>query len=198
MTDSDARPLSADEVDRRLPTLQLIGDGGLRQQTRHLSRFAPRYFWLRPGSTSGYHNAHERGLWAHTLKLSTVIERIADSYVNRGLLRPEDVDRAHAAAILHDQRKEGPSGGSTQSDHDLQMGTGVREMIGDEVIARAVEAHMGAWYDGPFPQSRLQEVVHVADMIAAAEAIDLAVQEPVPVELSDHLDETDLREGGDE
>jgi hypothetical protein len=184
MTELSEPPLSDAEVDRRLPTLQLIEDADLCVGARRLSKFAPPYFWERPGSRSGYHNAHEHGLWAHTLKLSTVIERLADSYVERGLLRPEDVDRAHAAAIVHDQRKEGkPGDGETVSDHDLQMATGVRKHVDDEVVARAVEGHMGAWNDGPFPQSTLEELVHVADMVASDANVDVEIMAPVPREL---------------
>ena len=126
--DLPSPPLTALEVDRRMPSLALIENDAIREQTRRLTRYAPAYFWERPGSTAGYHNAHEHGLWAHTLKLSTVIERLADSYTERGLLRkPLDVDRAHAAAILHDQRKAGEDGEETQSDHDWWMGGVVRQ-----------------------------------------------------------------------
>jgi len=192
MGDDDATPvgaLSRDEVRRRLPTLRLIDNAELRSETARLSCSAPPYFWTRAGSTKGYHNDHEHGLWAHTLKLSTVIKRLADSYTERGLLRPSDVDRAHAAAILHDQRKAGPRGTDglgAVTDHDLQMATGVREFVHDEAVARAVESHMGPWYDGPEPASTLEELVHVADMIAADDNCDIAIQSPVPTELAGH------------
>jgi len=190
-------PLSKTEAERRMPTLALIDDDELRSSVARLTQFAPPYFWTRAGSTRGYHNAHRRGLWAHTLKLSTVIDRLADSYVERGLIRPGDVDRAHAAAVLHDQRKAGPAGGDEQtaSDHDLQMATGVREHIGDEIVARCVESHMGAWYDGPFPESYVEELVHVADMVASSHHIDIGIQTPVPDELREYCHaEVDLRD----
>lgn len=183
MTELAEPPLSRAEAKRRMPTLRLIDDDELRHDVAGLTRFAPAYFWTRPGSTAGYHNAHEHGLWAHTLKLSTVIERLADSYVERGLIRDADVDRAHAAAILHDQRKEGRAGDGTASDHDLQMATGVRQHVGDEIVARCVASHMGAWYDGPDPQSPLEELVHVADMVASDDNCICKLQEPIPEEL---------------
>jgi len=55
-------PLTPTETDRRLPSLALIDDNDLRNETRHLARFAPPYFWERAGSTSGYHHAREHGL----------------------------------------------------------------------------------------------------------------------------------------
>jgi len=171
-----------------MPSLALIDDYDIRDETRRLTQFAPAYFWSRPGSAAGYHNAHRHGLWAHTLKLSTVIERLADSYTERGLLRaPLDVDRAHAIAILHDQRKAGEDGEATQSDHDWWMGGVVRqESELGETVARAIEEHMGPWYDGPEPSSTLAELVHVADMVASDDNVEIALPGPVPEELEAH------------
>lgn len=184
MTDLAEPPLTGGEVRRRIPSLALIDDDELSASVMELTRFAPAYFWERAGSTSGYHNAHKHGLWAHTLKLSTIIERLADSYVERGLIRHADVDRAHAAAILHDQRKAGEDGEETLSDHDWFMGGVIRQEsdIG-ETVARAVESHMGPWYSGPIPQSHLGELAHVADMVASDNNIDVALPAPMPEEL---------------
>ena len=180
-------PLSPAEARRRMPSLALIENDAIREGTCKLTMFAPAYFWIRPGSTAGYHNAHEHGLWAHTLKLSTVIERLADSYIGRGLLRPDDVDRAHAVGVLHDQRKAGESGEETLSDHDIQMGGVVRqESELGETVARAIESHMGAWGDGPDPSSTFAELVHVADMVASDDNVDIALPGPVPEELEAH------------
>jgi hypothetical protein len=178
-------PLTPAEAARRMPSLALIDDDAIRTETRRLTRYAPDYFWSRPGSTAGYHNAHEHGLWAHTLKLSTVIERLADSFAERGLLRaPRDVDRAHAVAVLHDQRKAGEDGDETQSDHDWWMGGVVRqESELGEAVARGIEEHMGAWGDGPDPSSTLAELVHVADMVASDDNVEIALPAPVPEEL---------------
>ena len=186
MTDASLSdpPLSPAEARRRMPSLSLIENDAIREETHKLTMFAPAYFWERPGSTAGYHNAHEHGLWAHTLKLSTVIERLADSYTERGLLRSDDVDRAHAIAILHDQRKAGEDGEETQSDHDWWMGGVVRQESDlGETVARAIESHMGAWGDGPDPSSTLAELVHVADMVASDDNVEIALPAPVPEEL---------------
>lgn len=188
MTDSDLAdpPLTPTETDRRLPSLALIDDNDLRNETRHLARFAPAYFWTRAGSTSGYHHPREHGLWAHTLAVSTVIERNADSYTERDLLHEEDIDRAHAVAVLHDMRKAGEDGDQTRSDHDLRMAAVLRETRScDELVERAIAEHMGPWYEGPDPSSTLAELVHIADMIASADesGIQVALPEPVPEEL---------------
>lgn len=192
--------LSNEETERRLPTLQLIDDPRTRAVTTRLSSEVPEYFWEVPASTSGYHHPSctgHRGLWAHTLMLSTVIGRLGDSYVEQGLLEPSDVDLAHAAAILHDQRKNGdpqnPSEKST-SDHDLRMARVIRDSPLDDRVADAVASHMGAWCDGPAPETPLDDLVHTADMVASTASITPAVQGPIPEELGHcELEEVDLR-----
>lgn len=177
--------LSPEEIERRLPSLRWISDNELREETRRLAQRAPDYFWTRPGSVKGYHNAHEHGLWKHTLKLSTVIDRLADSWQEQGHIDAAGVDCAHAAAILHDMRKEGASGGQTAGDHDRQMATVIRDASTlDERVAEAVEAHMGPWYHGPSPTpGTVEDLVHTADMVASAQAVDVHLPPPVPEEL---------------
>ncbi|MXV60687.1 HD domain-containing protein [Natronorubrum sp. JWXQ-INN-674] len=193
-------PLSSEEVCRRLPTVALIDDDRTRAFTINLSSKAPEYFWNVPASTSGYHHPacqNERGLWAHTLMLSTIIERLGPSYVEQGLLEAADIDLAHAAAILHDQRKMGdpsaPAAKST-SDHDVRMAAVVSESPLSDRIERAVASHNGPWYDGPNPDSQLDTLVHTADMIASTPSITPGVQGPIPEELDElPLREVDLR-----
>ncbi|GGJ17591.1 hypothetical protein GCM10008995_29220 [Halobellus salinus] len=193
--------LDLEEVTRRVPTLRLVDDADVREETARLTAEAPGYFWEVPASTSNYHHPlcrGERGLWVHTLMLSTVIERLGDSYVDLGRLEREDVDLAHAAAVLHDQRKNGdptaPSETSV-SDHDLRMGRVLREESDlPERVAEAVESHMGPWYDGPDPETPLEDLVHTADMIASTETVTAGVQGPLPEELDGlGLEEVDLR-----
>lgn len=192
--------LSNDEVHRRMPTLRLISDPDIRHETARLTAAAPSYFWTVPASTSGFHNPlcrGERGLWVHTLMLSTVIERLAESRTEMGQLDQLGVDCAHAAAILHDQRKNGHPASPSEtsvSDHDLRMAEVVREETTlPEAVWRAIESHMGPWYDGPEPDSRIEQLVHTADMLSSTESVTPAVHGPVPHEL-EHLDleEVDL------
>ncbi len=191
--------LSIEETTRRLPTLELIEDDRTRAITTRLSSEAPEYFWSEPASTSGYHHPAcqgRRGLWIHTLMLSTVIDRLADSYVAQGRLEESDVDLAHAAAILHDQRKNGDPdspASSSVSDHDLRMADVVRDSPLDERVADAIASHMGDWYDGPSPATDLEDLVHTADMIASTATITPAVHGPIPEELADvDLEAVDL------
>ena len=186
---SKTEPLDKEEVYRRLPSLNLIEDETIRHTTAQLSAQAPEYFWNVPASVSSYHHPicrEERGLWVHTLMVSTAVERLGDSYEARFDV---DVDHARSAAILHDQRKNGaPEAPSTSSvsDHDLQMAQVIRESGLPETVADAVAAHMGPWYDGPEPESPLDELVHNADMLASTENATLAVPGPVPEELHEY------------
>ena len=183
--------LSETEVYRRLPALNLIRSESIREATAELSADAPDYFWTVPASTSGFHHPacrKERGLWAHTLMVSTAVERLVDSYEQRFDIEP---DHARAAAILHDQRKNGdPAAPSDKSasDHDLLMADVVRQKMPlPKTIADAVSEHMGAWYDGPEPSSPLSELVHNADMMASTANATLAIPGPIPEEL-EHLE----------
>lgn len=192
----DVEGSTRDEVYRRLPALNLIEDEMIRHITAQLSAQAPDYFWTAPASVSSYHHPicrEEHGLWAHTLMVSTAVERLVDSYEIRFDVVP---DHARAAAILHDQRKRGPRqspADSAVSDHDLQMGAVVRDTKLPDPIADAVAEHMGAWYDGPEPESAVGELVHNADMMASTANATLAIPGPIPDELQQYdLEEANL------
>lgn len=195
-------PEALEEARRRLPSIDLIGDPVVRRETAQIAARAPSYFWSVPASSSGYHHPlcrGERGLWVHTLMVSTVVERLLDSRVGLGLLEESDRDLARSAAVLHDMRKNGPPGCasmSSVSDHDLRMARVIREESSlPEAVAEAVESHMGPWYDGPAPEPGLERIVHDADMVASTSTISPAVPAPLPEELADvdGLEEVDLK-----
>lgn len=183
--------LDGDEVYRRMPALDLIQDDELREATARVTAAAPDYFWRVPASTSGYHHPlcqGERGLWAHTSMVVTVLERLSDSFVQQDRLQRWDVDAARSAAILHDQRKNGmpvePSDSSV-SNHDVLMANVAREEGLPDVVADAIESHMGPWYDGPIPRTAVDHLVHNADMVASTATITPKVPGPVPEELAE-------------
>jgi hypothetical protein len=181
-----------EELHRRLPALRLIDDDAIREETMRVTNQAPAYFWLAPASQSDYHHPVCRenyGLWAHTLMVSTALERLLPSWTGMGRLTDRDADLARAAVLLHDQRKSGLDGSvreSSTSDHDLEMAAYVREQSRlPEELADAIAAHMGAWYDGPKPATPLEDVVHTADMVASTADITCAVPGPLPEELAE-------------
>jgi hypothetical protein len=179
--------IAYDEVTRRVPTLRLIDDDFIQNSVIMLTMNAPAYFWKRPGSYNEYHNASEHGLWHHTLKLSTAIEVLKDSYLEANQIREADVDKLHAAAILHDQWKNGedPNSMNTASNHPAVMGKIIRDYSElDIVIARMVEEHMGPWGDDE-PTSPGSQLLHEADVWASTDRTPLPVYGPVPSELDD-------------
>jgi putative nucleotidyltransferase with HDIG domain len=186
--------LDSGEVLRRLPAVNAIVDDDIREAVIDLSAEAPAYFWRAPAANplSEYHHPicrETHGLWAHTLMVAAVVAELAESHVEQGRLSITDRDHALAAAILHDQRKKGPHGtfeDSSVSDHDLQMAAVVREH--DDLpkpVADAVAAHMGPWYDGPEPETPVEQLVHDADMVASTKNITCDVRGPVPTEIAE-------------
>lgn len=172
--------LSADTVRRRFPPLSLIDSRTIRLDTgRALSEGTPEYFWTVPAASSyKHHNPYccgERGLWVHTLMVSTVYERLVGSWVAQDRLTEREADLGRAACLLHDLRKHGESyteGDSADRDHDLQAARFVREFTDlPSPVADAVASHMGSWYEGPAPETPLQRLVHQADMIAASKNV---------------------------
>jgi hypothetical protein len=62
-----------------------------------------------------------------------------------------------------------------------------------EIVADAIAAHMGAWYDGPPPTpGSIEDLVHTADMLASCSAISVPVPAPRPRELADDVGEVRL------
>lgn len=184
--------LEMDETLRRMPSLRLIEDPEIREETRQLTAEAPHYFWIEPATqSSSYHNPlcrETHGLWIHTLMLSTVIERLSDSLIEQEILSERELDLAHSAAILHDQRKHGDPedpADSSISDHDLYMADVVGGSDLPDAVGSAIASHMGPWYDGPQPTTELERLVHDADMIASSRGITPQLPSPAPKELLD-------------
>lgn len=170
-------PFDADRLEDLLPSLALLSDTDLYLKTANLiTDHCPDYFWHAPAaSTYKHHNPFccgEHGLWIHSLMVSTAYERLAPSYIKQDLITPTEFDYGRAAVILHDMRKHGESyaeGGTADRDHDLQMAQLIREESGlPEKVADAVASHMGNWYEGPAPETPLQQLVHCADLAASS------------------------------
>lgn len=186
--------LDQSEVIRRFPHIQKIEDGAIKEEVIYLTATSPEYFWEVPASNSGHHHPICRkkcGLWAHTLMGATAYERLAQSYIAQGLINKHELDCGRAAILLHDQRKNGdpeePDFYSTEY-HDLHMADVISESSALPLkVADAVKSHMGPeeWYDGPAPDTPLQQLVHSADMIASTENITATIYGSVPDELAD-------------
>lgn len=193
--------LSVEETRRRLPSIDYIDDDEVRIEVIELSRRAPAYFWVKPAAQGDYHNElcrNQHGLWAHSLMVSTGIEYFSDSWIAQGRISEDDLDYARAAALLHDQRKHGPHQapeGSSTSDHNLSMADVVREESRiPEIVAVAVEEHMGPFYDGPAAESEIGKLVHTADMAASTDEYTATIPAPAPAELLElGIEESELQ-----
>jgi hypothetical protein len=185
------RTLNKDETYRRLPALKLISDREIRAETARLSANAPAYFWVAPATTGEYHHFRCRGthgLWAHTLMVSQAVEDLLWTYQERGLIDESDADHARSAAILHDQRKNGPHenpAASSVSDHDLLMADVIEtESELPTAVSDAVATHMGPSYDGPTPDAgTLNDLLHIADYAGSRKNWAISAPSPLPDEI---------------
>jgi len=175
---------------KRFPAVTKIMNGDVYTATLEaLIEHVPEYFYEAPAASSyDFHNPYacgERGLWIHTLMVATAYERLADSYVCQGLITELEADYGRAAVLLHDLRKYGEEYHcqSALKNHDLLAAKLVRDETDlPDQVADAIATHMGPWYDGPEPETPLQQLVHQADMAASTKNGTFGIYEvPLPI-----------------
>lgn len=175
------------------PELQFIKNEVIRDFTRFCLENAPGYFWEVPSSSGGkYHSRVSNGvggLVRHTRGTAYTAKELAPAYS----LTPDETDAAISAAILHDICKYGLTGGKwTTKDHDytgsnfvfrqakLFVDAGNPEVPMLREICGGIAYHFGKWSaEVParplkaFPEeySKIEQVVHVADMVASRKDI---------------------------
>lgn len=171
-------PDSTDELYRRLPEIKFIEDSGLRSKVeRCFLDFCPDYFWTVPASSSGkYHPESHRGkygLFLHTKRGFVVFEELADSFEAQDLVDDWKRDCGRAAILLHDLYKYGvgEKESHTVSNHDRLAARKLRKELPGEVIG-CIDSHNGAWGEGGMPESALEHLHHLSDMVASRESID--------------------------
>jgi len=150
------------------------------------TNYVPEYFWTIPSSSRGkYHSddaCGEYGNVLHTKRVMTVFERLARSWTEQGLITEYEQELGRVAVLFHDAWKNGWP--SENNDHTVQyhdvIGAAVTDVLMDvdERVSGAIAAHNGSWGEGPSPSTELQQLVHNADMVAADDAVDIAVLEP--------------------
>lgn len=180
----------AEHAIKRFPPVTKITDGDVYDETLEaLIKHVPKYFFEAPAASSyDFHNPYacgERGLWIHTLMVSTAYERLVDSYVSQGLITELEADYGRSAVLLHDIRKYGDQyhGQTALKNHDLLAAELVREKtVLPDQVADAIASHMGPWYEGPEPETPLQQLVHQADMAASTKNGTFGIYEtPLPI-----------------
>jgi hypothetical protein len=178
---------SEEELIRRLPEIDAIYVEELREDViRTYMRGCPDYFWERPSSSSGkYHSVDERGKhgnWIHTKRVFAEYCNISESWVELGILSPEEKEAGKAAALVHDMMKYGWP--SEQNDHTVnnhdEVAAEVAMHIGEmrDSVVRLIATHMGPWGEGPNPETPQELLLHTADKSAAREKNDIGVYYP--------------------
>lgn len=161
----------------------------------------PEYFFQVPASSSlKYHPAYAcetpLGLAKHTVALVRILNHMfeVESIANQFTSRERDLLRI--AGIVHDSRKSGTQeeyehNHYTKFDHPLQAAAVVRSIGGlpkkeIELIAHAIESHMGQWNEDkrgnavlPKPQDKYQIILHLADYLASRKEIEVKFDQAV-------------------
>ena len=163
----------------------------------------PLYWWEVPASSTGkYHPAYalgDGGLMRHSIAVVRFLNWFfsLEQYQNKFTDRERDLLRC--AGLVHDGRKSGASDDVkevfTVFDHPLLMAEAVRKhkedaVISDkeiELIANAIESHMGQWTTSnkpkdagivlPKPSNKYQKIVHLADYLAPRKPLDMEFDE---------------------
>jgi len=164
------------EILRRLPEIEKIQDDDIREETiKAIGRYCPEYFWEKPASSSGkYHpNDHcgQHGLWLHTKRAFTSFERLSKSYLEQGLINEKLRDCGRSAILLHDMFKYGKpteAGGHTVKDHDKLAAQFLDNKTNlPPAVIGCIESHNGPWCEGKSPETPIEQIHHLADMIGS-------------------------------
>lgn len=189
--------MKTEELVRRFPEVNDIRDPDIQQEVEKvLCHDLPEYFWKVPASSTGkYHpkdHNQEHGLWIHTKRAFTAFERLARSYDNQGKISRYEQDCGRAAILLHDMFKYGKPPERqehTISDHDVLAARFLERNtdLPEEVIG-CVASHNGpsGWGEGKAPETELEQIHHLADMIASDSNGYFKIKQPAE-ELQDRL-----------
>ena len=155
----------------------------------------PIYFFdVGASSTGKYHPQYaigDLGLARHTCALVRFLNHILtiDCYKNDFTSRERDLLRV--AGIMHDSRKSGSDedyakNKFTKFNHPILAADEIRGIIGFipeeevELVANAIESHMGQWNSDkrskivlPLPVNKYQKLLHLADYLASRKDIEV-------------------------
>lgn len=161
----------------------------------------PRY-WKIVGasSTSKYHASYaqgEGGLIRHTLALVCLINHTFDIKCMREKWTSRERDLVRVAGLFHDAFKSGTDADYqknkyTKHEHPIiaynammkYKGCGIIPDSEIEIIAKAIETHMGQWTTSNYsdivlrePKNKFQKMLHWADYLASRKDIEIKFEE---------------------
>lgn len=173
----------------------------------------PEYWFTVPASSTGkYHPNYalgNGGLMRHTIALLRFFDRLMRNNMYGSPFTNREMDLLRVACLMHDSRKSGSDedfaiSKYTKFEHPLLAANVIRsietEYITDEekeMIANAIESHMGQWnvdtygkskVELPLPTNKYQKIVHLVDYLAAQKGVEVLfdnyVTKPCEVEAS--------------
>lgn len=158
----------------------------------------PEYWYTVPASSTGkYHPNYalgNGGLMRHTIALLRFFDRLVRNTMYGSPFTNREMDLLRVACLMHDSRKSGSDedfavSKYTKFDHPILAANVVRsietEYITDEekeIIANAIESHMGQWnvdtygkskVELPLPTNKYQKIVHLVDYLAAQKGVEV-------------------------
>lgn len=158
----------------------------------------PEYWYTVPASSTGkYHPNYalgNGGLMRHTIALLRFFDRLVRNTMYGNPFTNREMDLLRVACLMHDSRKSGSDedfavSKYTKFDHPILAANVVRsietEYITDEekeMIANAIESHMGQWnvdtygkskVELPLPTNKYQKIVHLVDYLAAQKGVEV-------------------------
>lgn len=158
----------------------------------------PEYWYTVPASsTEKYHPNYalgNGGLMRHTIALLRFFDRLVRNTMYGSPFTNREMDLLRVACLMHDSRKSGSDedfavSKYTKFDHPILAANVVRsietEYITDEekeMIANAIESHMGQWnvdtygkskVELPLPTNKYQKIVHLVDYLAAQKGVEV-------------------------
>jgi uncharacterized protein (DUF3820 family) len=158
----------------------------------------PDYWFNVPASSTGkYHPNYalgNGGLMRHTIAMLRFFERLVRNDLYGKSFTKKELDLLRVACLMHDSRKSGSDEDFkklkyTRFDHPILAADVVRSIktkfISDkekEIIATAIESHMGQWNIDtskrcktvlPLPKNKYQKIVHLVDYLAAMKGCEI-------------------------
>ena len=158
----------------------------------------PEYWFVVPASSTGKHHPNyalgKGGLMRHTIALLRFFNRLMDNSMYGNMFTNREMDLLRVACLMHDTRKSGSDeefavDKYTKFDHPILAANTVRSIKTEyitneekELIANAIESHMGQWNTDthgksnvtlPLPTNKYQKIVHLVDYLAAQKGIEV-------------------------
>lgn len=174
------------------PILDTFETTDIKEFALEILRSMPDYIWHVPASSTGkYHPSYslgEGGLMRHLIAVVRFVNYMFELEQFQKKYNERERDLVRVACLTHDGMKSGTqqefeSSKYTKFNHPLLQAEIIRSYKGKgllqdseiEIIANAIESHMGQWNTDkrnkdivlPKPMNKYQQIVHMADYFAS-------------------------------